>query len=287
MTSTPSQRITGPDHGRDHGFDLSPRIGARPRDRIVRWAEAALARHALLAARRSRSVLRTAWEYLTRTRRVRRFEGPGSVAEDLPPPLPPGVAFDELQDVADGVGPLMHRSYVVRVRDSCLSAADLIAAFAGRPNRASPRELANFDKVDGEEGELRVGDQFTIRIPGPWDGPVRVAELDDSGFGFVTLDGHLEAGRIRFSARDLDDGRVELRIESWARGGDHVSNMLFDWIGINKEVQLHMWTSVLARLTQLCAGRLDGPIVATTRRIAAGELRSDSGAAVSRSHEAS
>jgi len=124
------------------------------------------------------------------------------------------------------VSPLMHRCYVMRVRDSELTAAELITAFAGRPDRASPQELADFDKVHGEEGQLRVGDEFVIRIPGPWDGPVRVVEVDSAGFGFVTLDGHLEAGRIRFSARDLAPARLEVRMEAWARGGDHLSNVL-------------------------------------------------------------
>ena len=256
MTYTPHTRTAGPGGDPDTGS----RIGSR------------LARAARAAAHRSRGVLSTAWEYLTLTRRVHRFEEAGSAEEDMPPPLPTGVAFEGLQGLTDGVGPLMHRAYVVRLRGSCLSARDLIAAFAGRPNRASPLELAEFQKERGEDGELRVGDEFTIRIPGPWDGPVRVVETQESGFGFVTRDGHLEAGRIRFSARELDDGRLEVRIESWARGGDHVSNALFDWIGINKEVQLHMWTSVLTRLTQLCAGRRDGPVIATTRRVDPGEL---------------
>lgn len=120
-----------------------------------------------------------------------------------------------------------------RVRDAALTAAELIGAFAGRPNCASPQQLADFDQVEGEQGALRVGDEFTIRIPGPWDGPVRVVEVDSTGFGFVTLDGHLEAGRIRFTATDLATGCLELRIEAWARGGDHVSDVLFDRIGIN------------------------------------------------------
>jgi hypothetical protein len=209
---------------------------------------------------------------LSRTRSVRRYEGPGSASDDLPAPLPSHVALGELQDVADGVGPLLHRCYVTRVRNAGLTAAELIGAFAGRPNCASPQHLADFDKVCGAEGELRVGDEFTIRIPGPWNGPVRVVEVDSNGFGFVTLDGHLEAGRIRFSAADLATGCLELRIEAWARGGDHVSNMLFDRIGINKEIQLHTWTSVLARLTQLAEGRPDGPIYATTKRVDAADL---------------
>ena len=231
---------------------------------------------ALAGVRWPFGVLATLWEYVSRTRDVRRTEGPGTVPENLPPPLPPGVVLSDLQDVADGVGPLLHRCYVTRVRESELTAAALIDAFAGQPNRAAPQQLADFDKDHGKEGELRVGDEFTIHIPGPWDGPVRVIEVDSTGFGFVTLDGHLEAGRIRFSARDIATGCLELRIEAWARGGDRVSNMLFDRIGISKEVQLHTWVSVLARLTDLTGGRRDGAIHAATKRVAAAHLQAHS-----------
>jgi hypothetical protein len=109
-------------------------------------------------------------------------------------------------------------------------------------------------------------------MPGPLDGPVRAVEVAPTHFGFVTLDGHLEAGRIRFEARDLAPGRLELRIEAWARGGDRLSNLLFDRLRVNKEVQLHMWTSVLERLTRLSGGRRDGLIDITTRRVDPAEL---------------
>ena len=36
----------------------------------------------------------------------------------------------------------------------------------------------------------------------------------------ATLRGHLEAGQIEFSARDVADGVVEFQIESWARAAD-------------------------------------------------------------------
>ena len=88
----------------------------------------------------------------------------------------------------------------------------------------------------------------------------------------ATLDGHLEAGRIRFSARDLAPGRLEIRIEAWARGGDRVSNLLFDRVPVNKEVQLHMWTSVLERLMEISGGRRDGRLDITTRRVDEAEL---------------
>jgi len=97
-------------------------------------------------------------------------------------------------------------------------------------------------------------------------------EITGNGFGLVTLDGHLEAGRIRFSADDLGPGRLEVRIEAWARGGDRVSNLLFDRLPINKEVQLHMWTSVLERLIKLSGGTRDGRIDITTRRVDPADL---------------
>jgi hypothetical protein len=217
-------------------------------------------------------VLKTGWDYLWRTTPMHRSEVPGSVSEDGPPPLPPGTDHTDVQGLEDGFGPLMHRSYVVRVRKAELTAAELIGAFGGRPNRAAPRALVTFVKLRGDDDELRVGDEFTVRMPGPWDGPVRTVEVSPTHFGFVTLDGHLEAGRIRFEARDLAAQDLELSIEAWARGGDRLSNLLFDRLRVNKEMQLHMWTSVLERLTRLSGGRRDGPIAITTRRVDASLL---------------
>ena len=219
------------------------------------------------AARWPVGVLKTGWDYLWRTTPMTRTEEAGSIPRDAAPPLPPGADLSEVQGTEDGVGPLMHRCYVARVRDAQCGAAELMKAFGADPDRVAPKEIGAFVKVRGADGEMRVGDEFTIRIPGPWDGPVRAVEVDDTSFGFVTLDGHLEAGRIRFSADELGPGRLELRIEAWARGGDRFSNLLFDSIGVNKEVQLHMWTSVLERLMELSGGRRDGRVAITTRRV--------------------
>ncbi len=229
-------------------------------------------RRAATAARWPVGILKTAWDYLWRTTPIDRREEAGSLAQDSPPPLPPGADRSEHQGVEDGFGPLMHRSYSVRIRAAKITAQQLIGEFAGVPDRAAPRALATFVKLEGEEGVLRVGDEFTVRIPGPWDGPVRVVEVADNGFGLVTLAGHLEAGRIRFTADDRGPGRIDVRIEAWARGGDRLSNLLFDRLPVNKEVQLHMWTSVLERLVKLSGGTRDGRIDITTRRVDPAEL---------------
>jgi hypothetical protein len=119
--------------------------------------------------------------------------------------------------------------------------------------------------LSGDEGRMAVGDELIVRMPGPWDGPVRVVDRSATSFRFVTLEGHLEAGQIEFRAYD-DDGLV-FEIESWARSGDRLSSLLFNKLRMAKEVQLHMWTSVLERAVRLAQGRRDGSVTIETRRI--------------------
>jgi hypothetical protein len=224
------------------------------------------------AARWPVGVLKTGWDYLWRTTPMHRREEPGALPADEPPPLPAGTDLTDLQGIEDGHGALLHRCYVARVAEAERTAAELIRAFAELPDRAAPKALGSFVKLHGDERELRVGDEFIVRIPGPWDGPVRVVEVEPAAFSLATLDGHLEAGRISFSARDLGPGRVEIRIEAWARGGDRISNLLFDRVGVSKEVQLHMWTSVLERLMEMSGGHRDGPLDVVTRRVDEAQL---------------
>jgi hypothetical protein len=103
-------------------------------------------------------------------------------------------------------------------------------------------------------------------MAGPWDGPVRVVERTPTCFRLVTLEGHLEAGQIRFSARE-EDGMVVFEIESWARSAGPLVHLLYDRLRMAKEVQLHMWTSMLQRVAELAGGRVTGGIDIHTRRV--------------------
>ena len=55
-------------------------------------------------------------------------------------------------------------------------------------------------------------------------------------------------------------------IESWARSGDWFSDLLYDRVRMAKEIQLHMWTSVLERVVRASGGRMTGGIEIRTRR---------------------
>jgi uncharacterized protein (UPF0548 family) len=103
-------------------------------------------------------------------------------------------------------------------------------------------------------------------MPGPWDGPVRVVRTTPRSFRLATLEGHLEAGQIEFRAQAVD-GAIEFVIESWARSGDRLSDLLYSHARMAKEVQLHMWTSVLERVSVIAGGEREGGVVVTTRRL--------------------
>jgi hypothetical protein len=239
--------------------------GGYPGSTVRMPARLPLSRRLATASRWPFGVALTSWRYMWRTVPLHRSEVEGSFAEDGPPPLPDDVGSDEVLHPPGGAGPLFHRRYHGRIREADVGARELVAKISGDLDLVAPREFASFTKVQGEKGEMTVGDEYVVRMPGPWDGPVRVIEKTPEAFGFVTLEGHLEAGQIRFSARDAD--LLEFTIESWARAGDRLSNLLFEHLRMSKEIQLHMWTSVIQRVAELSGGRLTGGIEIRTRRV--------------------
>jgi hypothetical protein len=200
-----------------------------------------------------------------RTTPMHRTEESGSL-DDLPPRPPEAAVDDEVQGIEDGVGPLFHRLYRARVRDAQLSPEELIGRLLVDPNRATPTELARFLRVRGHDDRLAVGDELVVRMPGPWDGPLRVAAATPTSFRFVTLAGHLEAGQIEFRAQRAGT-MLRFEIESWARSGDRLSNLLYNHLRMAKEVQLHMWTSFLEQVADLAAGRLTGGVEIVSRKL--------------------
>ena len=221
----------------------------------------------LTAASWPLGVALTSWDYMWRTTPMRRREAPGSLNSPVPALLsyPPGVNSHEVQGHEDGYGPLFHRRYRTRIRESSLDAAELMDKLQADLNRASPTKFARFQLLDGEPGRLRVGDEYVVRMPGPWDGPVRVVDVGSCSFRLATLTGHLEAGQIEF--RSSDDEGVVFEIESWARSSSALVNLLYHRLRMAKEVQAHMWISFLERVVQLAGGRMTGGIELDTDRI--------------------
>jgi hypothetical protein len=235
-------------------------------DAMLRSSKLPLTRSVGIAARWPLGLALTSWRYLWRTTPLYRSEEPGSWADDAPPPLPEDSADDEAQRVGDGVGPLFHRRYRAHIRGASRSPEELMARLQADPDSAAPSEFATFRKVSGDVGAMRPGDEYVVRMPGPWDGPVRVVEVSPRSFRFMTLAGHLEAGQIAFRVEGGDE-RVRFEIESWARSGDRLSDLLYDRMRMSKEIQLHMWTSFLERVIRMSGGERDGGLRIDTRRV--------------------
>jgi hypothetical protein len=206
------------------------------------------------------------WRYMWRTTPLHRSEEPGSAA-DLPDQWARETGREDgRQGFEAGSGPLLHRTYTVRIVRSAVSATALIERVEASLNRVSP-EMAVFRKTRGGTGRVKPGDEFIVRMPGPWDGPVRVVDRDDASFRLVTLDGHLEAGEIEFRARP-DGHTVLFEIESWARAGDRLADLLYNRLRLAKEIQLNMWTHFCIRTAALAGGRPQGGVTIRTRWVA-------------------
>ena len=203
------------------------------------------------------------WRYMWRTIPLHRSEEAGTGA-DLPGSEYDTSGFaDRVQPLDAGVGPMLHRSYGVRIVGTSMTPSALIDLVSTRLNQASP-EMAVFRKTRGANGTLRQGDEFVVRMPGPWDGPVRVVRRDEASFRLATLDGHLEAGEIEFRA-EPDGDALRFEIESWARAGDRLSALLYNKLRLAKEIQLNMWSHFCVRAAGLAGGRPQGGITIRTR----------------------
>ncbi|TDC79941.1 DUF1990 family protein, partial [Actinomadura sp. 7K507] len=204
-----------------------------------------------------------AWRWLWGSRRVPRRRlrtEAASEIEEIPRRGGGGV-----QDQRQGVGPVYQRRYSVRISGSPLTAAQLIERLGDDLNAASPVEIAVFDKTSGTSHPMETSDEYVVHMPGPWNCPVRVVERTPVSFRFATLTGHMEAGEIEFRA-DSREGDLVFTIESWARSGDRLADVLYGKLGIAKEMQLHMWAHFCTRVAELSGGRMVGDVEVQTER---------------------
>ena len=207
----------------------------------------------------------TSWRYLWRITALHRTDEEGSSDDAIEPDLASDVR-EGLLRASDGYGPLFHRRYGIVVEQPGMSASQLMQVLFERPDRPAPSEVALFWKTRGAEGELQVGDEFVVRMPGPWDGPVRVVDRTATSFRLATMPGHLEAGQIEFRARD-DGQALRFEIESWTRGGSWISAVLYNRVRLIKEMQLHMWAHYCERIPGIAGGRASGGLHIHTRRV--------------------
>jgi hypothetical protein len=149
----------------------------------------------------------------------------------------------------------------------------LMAAVQADVPSFSPGLLADFERTRGQEGSLHEGDEFHIKIFGPWNGSVRVTAVGPTFFEFLTLEGHPEAGRIRFEVHPLDGRADALRFEihSLARSRDGLVAFAYDTLGGGKLMQEATWVEFCERVARASGGQALGPVAVETIRHAEDE----------------
>ena len=191
--------------------------------------------------------------------------GPGLVP-DMDRDLPGDPAT--LQRTREGVGPLFHRHYWVVVADPQLGPEQLVDLIAEDPNHVTPAEMARFETLAGAPARaLQVGDELVVRLPGPWNGPVRVIERGPTSLRLATLVTHMEAGEIAFRASRQGRSFLVFEIESWARSGDRVFHVLYERFPVGRELQLHMWAQFCLRVAEVSGGTRVSDVSCTTDRV--------------------
>jgi len=198
------------------------------------------------------------------TGRAHEVEVQGRTTADTPNPVPRELAWDDipLQLPSDGVGPIFHRRYRVDIAGASHDAEGLMGLVKRDVAAFSPPELANFKKSRGVPGEMAVGDKYDITILGPWNGSVRVSDVGPTSFTLVTLEGHPEAGQIRFEMLPHPERQDDLRfqIQSWARSRDMLVSLSYNEVGVGKEVQKNVWITFCERVVEASGGRQVGEI---------------------------
>lgn len=131
-----------------------------------------------------------------------------------------------VKPVPSGNG-VQNQSYQVVVQNPKKGLSDLRTAFRDSPQKILSNSKADFQAVDGEgnrleKADLKKGSYIKIDIFGPMNNSyVKVtdeeSDSDKFSYTFRTLEGHIEAGQITFSASKDKNGNITFGIKSTSK----------------------------------------------------------------------
>lgn len=191
-------------------------------------------------------------------------------AIDPPRPIPQAAQHGAtpLQLPIDGHGPVFQRCYQADIADPAASASALMRQIMLNLPDFSPDALAEFTKAE-DRREMQVGDEYDIKILGPWNGSVRVIEVKPTTFALATLEGHPEAGQISFQLNPHPTLANALRfeIQSWARSRDALVQLTYQHLKLGQEAQTNTWVTFCQRVVEASGGTLCGEVEVSTSEL--------------------
>lgn len=163
-----------------------------------------------------------------------------------------------------GVGPLLQRDYWGVVKDARSSPRSVVATVRRFFPAFSPRELASFERCDGRDASLELGDELYVTIPVAGRFRVRVMHVANQNFTLATEEGHPEAGRITFGSYVDGNGDLIFHIRSRARSSTRRFRAGFLTTG--EVMQTSTWTDFVNRVGVAFGDGIVGFIRAETKR---------------------
>jgi hypothetical protein len=200
------------------------------------------------------AVLRRRWSFPVR-----------SIKREVPvassPPAEATVGSED-QPPDKGKGDFHHRIYRVRIANPLLSPEQIMERVKRDPDRFVPHELASFEKIKGIEMKMAVGDEYRVHLRTPYNARVRVADVAPTSFLFAALEGHVEAGAIRFRCEPDggDPPAVVFSIESWARHHDRFIELTYETLKFGEKMQQTIWLHFCEQVVEESGGQRTGDI---------------------------
>lgn len=185
------------------------------------------------------------FRFLRRQTAVEVIDSSGGTA-----PLP--ADEPELMSGDSGVGREVHRLYSGTIQTPKLPAGRLLEVIAADPNVIAPSEVLRFEKTRGTPGRLEEGDEFLIRMAGPWNSPVRITRRWEEGFRFAAMRGHPQIGQVELRLRDVG-GEIAAEIQTRERAAG-IKFHLLQRIKLVQQMQTYTWGEMLENAAQLAGG---------------------------------
>jgi hypothetical protein len=169
----------------------------------------------------------------------------------------------------EGSGPLVHRRYHIDIAHPTLTKEELMSRVQAQVEAFAPTMLAEFHKTNGQPRKMAVGDEYDVKIFGPWNGMVRVSDISPTSFELVTLEGHPEAGSIRFAVAPHPHhaDAVRFSIESLARNRDTLVRLSYREGKIGQEAQRQTWVTFCQRVAEASGGEALGDVDVQTEEL--------------------
>jgi uncharacterized protein YbjT (DUF2867 family) len=165
--------------------------------------------------------------------------GLARLADSIPEQLPSG-----------GVGPLRRKRFWADIKGSRLTPTALVEEFQERCAEVMPLE---FSAEPGTPRVVEEGVTLTLGVPVRGNVQVRVEEVAPRRVTFSTVEGHMLAGVIQFTASGDRRKAVRFLVEIHARAATTLDLLAMSAVG--DSLQKENWEEVVARVVALSGGQ--------------------------------